>query len=468
MRKSWKKGMALALACALVVSSNGATEDVAKAAKKYVALNKTSVKLNEKQSVKLKVKTKVKGTKIKKTTFKSSNSKVATVTKKGVVTAKKAGSAKITVKVKFKKGKKAGSSTLTAKITVAGAKVSPSVAPTAGSSTKPVGTAGTQTNATSTPKATTASNASTGAVTTATPAGTATPNKTPGAGETEEPEETPDEDEPETSKRPTTSPSGTEEPDEDEPEETAEPDENQLNDEEGNYYKAGIYQCEYGDDGGISNEKLMYDWSYLVSNEMVTVSNNTVTASNFDKIDTDQSVELILDKSIKKIGKGAFKGCDNIDIVDSQMYNQAVTIGEQAFQDSAVQLILVYADVIEKEAFSGCKVMECSEYLFGNVKTIGEKAFSGCEKLEVIFLSDKITSVGKGAFDTEFMEIYLSTDHIPEGFADGWFVEEKGITVYSSEQDEAGNDIILSEDTTTEKEDDTTTEKEDDTDYIDF
>ena len=49
---------------------------------------------------------KVKGKKIKKKTFKSTNNKVATVSKKGVVTAKAAGTCKIKVTVKLKNKKK--------------------------------------------------------------------------------------------------------------------------------------------------------------------------------------------------------------------------------------------------------------------------------------------------------------------------------------------------------------------------
>ena len=58
---------------------------------------------------------KVKGKKIKKKTFKSTNKKVATVSKKGVVTAKAAGTCKIKVTVKLKNKKK---KKLTCKVTV--------------------------------------------------------------------------------------------------------------------------------------------------------------------------------------------------------------------------------------------------------------------------------------------------------------------------------------------------------------
>ena len=81
MRKSWKKGIALAVACALVACNSTATGNVANAATKYVSLNKTSLKLAVKKTAKLTVKKKG-GVKVKSTTFKCSNAKVASVTRK--------------------------------------------------------------------------------------------------------------------------------------------------------------------------------------------------------------------------------------------------------------------------------------------------------------------------------------------------------------------------------------------------
>ena len=97
----------------------------AEAAKADVSLSKTSAKLTISKkngkttygTAKIKVKAK-KGVKVKKVTYKSQNSKIAKVDKKGKVTAKKAGSTKIKVTVKYKKKKKALKKTLTLKVTV--------------------------------------------------------------------------------------------------------------------------------------------------------------------------------------------------------------------------------------------------------------------------------------------------------------------------------------------------------------
>lgn len=77
-------------------------------------LNKVKKTLYIGQSYKIKVK----GKNIKSKKFKSSNSKIATVSKKGIVKAKKVGTCKITINVKYKKKNKLFTKKLRCKITV--------------------------------------------------------------------------------------------------------------------------------------------------------------------------------------------------------------------------------------------------------------------------------------------------------------------------------------------------------------
>lgn len=125
MRKfGTKKWAALGLAATLVVTAiapmgNVVKADAAKKVKATVKLNKTSSKLKVGDKVTLKV-TKKNVKKIKSLTWKTKDKKVATVTKKGVVTAVATGQTKITCKVKFmaKGAKKYQTKTLSCKITV--------------------------------------------------------------------------------------------------------------------------------------------------------------------------------------------------------------------------------------------------------------------------------------------------------------------------------------------------------------
>ena len=101
MKKRGKRVFASALALVLAVSGVG-DPHIAQAAKAGISATK-SMTLEVQQSKKIKVK----GSNIKKKSFKSSNGKVAVVNKKGKVTAKKTGNCKIVVTVKYKKNKKA-------------------------------------------------------------------------------------------------------------------------------------------------------------------------------------------------------------------------------------------------------------------------------------------------------------------------------------------------------------------------
>lgn len=114
--KRFKKIMAVFCAGALTAAGGGCDITV-KAAKKPVSLSETKLTLKAGKSKTLKVK-KSGTVKIQKKTFKSDNKKVATVTKKGKIAAKKAGRATIKVAVKYKKGKGLKTSTLKCKVTV--------------------------------------------------------------------------------------------------------------------------------------------------------------------------------------------------------------------------------------------------------------------------------------------------------------------------------------------------------------
>lgn len=94
-RQPWARVLALALAAAMIMPQS---MDAAAAAKKKVKLNKTKVVLKVGKKTTLKLKNNK-----KKVKWSSNKKRVATVTKKGVVKAKKKGTAKITAKVGKKK-----------------------------------------------------------------------------------------------------------------------------------------------------------------------------------------------------------------------------------------------------------------------------------------------------------------------------------------------------------------------------
>lgn len=95
-KKAWKKWTAVITAVSLVLT--GIAVPHGKAAASGMKLNKKKVTLKVGKKIKLKLKNAK-----KKVTWKSSNKKIASVTRKGVVKGKKPGKAKITAKCKGKK-----------------------------------------------------------------------------------------------------------------------------------------------------------------------------------------------------------------------------------------------------------------------------------------------------------------------------------------------------------------------------
>ena len=107
LRQTLKRTLPILIGIALIISVSFVQADTARAATKPT-LEKASVKLYLGGAAKIKVLNAPKKAKI---TYKSGNKRIVTVSKKGVVKAKKAGTAKI--KVTVKKGKKKTKLTLT-------------------------------------------------------------------------------------------------------------------------------------------------------------------------------------------------------------------------------------------------------------------------------------------------------------------------------------------------------------------
>lgn len=131
-------GLSLALAASSLGSLPGQTAAAAKKATVKLSASKVSIKVGKTKKLKLQKKN-VK--KLKSTKWSTNKKKVATVNKKGKITAKSVGSAKITAKVKYipKGKKKAVTKKLTCKVTVKAAGTAPaaSTAPSANPSTQP-------------------------------------------------------------------------------------------------------------------------------------------------------------------------------------------------------------------------------------------------------------------------------------------------------------------------------------------
>ncbi|MGL4948023.1 MAG: leucine-rich repeat protein [Mycoplasma sp.] len=175
-----------------------------------------------------------------------------------------------------------------------------------------------------------------------------------------------------------------------------------------------------------------------ISNKMVTIGNGafdgaknlksvklnssllTIGANAF--INTSLSGRLILPSSLLNIGNSAFKGlteitgsiiiagrtaignnafegCTGITEVN---LSGATSIGEFSFNNCTSLLnIPTFGNIetIPQSAFRGCEKLKSINLNSSNITSIGNNAFNGCKSIEgTLFISDKITSIGNAAF----------------------------------------------------------------------
>ena len=138
-------------------------------------------------------------------------------------------------------------------------------------------------------------------------------------------------------------------------------------------------------------------------------------------------LEVVLPKSLKKIGDYAFYNCYNlvsVNIPDSvtsigkdafyyckaltsiTLPNSVTSIGEYAFYgcDSLTSVTLNSNAIVNKEYTSSNNIghifgSQVTKYIFGDdVQNIGKRAFSNCKSLNSLSISNSVTNIGYEAF----------------------------------------------------------------------
>ncbi|MBE6677316.1 MAG: leucine-rich repeat domain-containing protein [Ruminococcaceae bacterium] len=155
--------------------------------------------------------------------------------------------------------------------------------------------------------------------------------------------------------------------------------------------------------------------------------------------------KLTVHESLTSIGNNAFSGCTNLNSVDFAEDGSLSTVGNSAFAycvslnsvslPDSVENLGTYVfshcwglknvklprgiSAVPDGCFFGCTRLDKVFFNPDEVNTIGERAFSGCEYLESLTLSEKIDSIGKYAFDE--CENLVFTVKV-ESYAHTWLV----------------------------------------------
>ena len=107
-------------------------------------------------------------------------------------------------------------------------------------------------------------------------------------------------------------------------------------------YAPGLYD---------SNGQMVYSWQQLLTNNYLTVVNDSINASNQTYI----TGKLVIDNSVTSIGNSAFASCTNLTSVIIESASNLNSIGYHAFYNTGITSITIPRDVetIGEDAFYG-------------------------------------------------------------------------------------------------------------------
>lgn len=162
---------------------------------------------------------------------------------------------------------------------------------------------------------------------------------------------------------------------------------------------------------GIADEA----FSGCTSLEVIELPSTVVRIGKEAFKDCTSLKEIILPKSLKYIDESAFLGCTSLEKVTFYEYEEEIKTEETDKNDK------------EDKNDKAEPIIEMK----GTLETIGEKAFSGCEKLTEVIIPTSVKSIGKNAFDTEglVIKLYFTEEEIPEGFDPEW-CSESVVVIY--------------------------------------
>lgn len=110
---------------------------------------------------------------------------------------------------------------------------------------------------------------------------------------------------------------------------------------------------------------------------------------------------VTLPATVTQVGNYCFDGCTALDSVTFTAGTAALTIGQCAFQGSAITSLIVPARTtkIDQEAFKGCTALTTLTIEAGTkALTLNKSAFEGCSELTSADLSDRVTAIPEKLF----------------------------------------------------------------------
>ncbi|MCH5350676.1 MAG: leucine-rich repeat domain-containing protein [Clostridiales bacterium] len=159
-----------------------------------------------------------------------------------------------------------------------------------------------------------------------------------------------------------------------------------------------VYQQGYSGYGGSGEVGYIAVTTQNITDETLVIPNNInglrVVEIGERAFADAPCKEILLPGSIYKIGQNAFEDCPNLEkvvapvsVIENSAFSGCMSL--ETFATSAVE--------IGESAFSGCAKLK--EVFCNNVKTIGWSAFKNCVSLESFTFAPSLTTIGEHAFE---------------------------------------------------------------------
>lgn len=113
----------------------------------------------------------------------------------------------------------------------------------------------------------------------------------------------------------------------------------------------------------------------------------------------ERLINVDLKNSVEEIGNNAFSYCSGLESI--KIPDATKRIGNYAFYEcTGLKEINMPSSLttLGYSAFCGCEKLSCPIEFSNNIKSIGQKTFSACEKIPSINFGNSIETIGEGAF----------------------------------------------------------------------